>query len=466
MKTHTPLRVPIGQRQLFLDNHAVATVRSLKRTMHTPTKKGAVIRVDYLAHPDSTIQIRTAPVWNPERERYQLWANGVGERNGYYESRDGLAWQRGRRMNMHVSMAVRDERDPDGDRRYKAALLSQGFAASPDGIRWKALDVPAIPSADEGNFSYDSGHGLFIHTVKRNGTPPRNRDLWVRAVALATSRDFRTWRDHGLVFEADAEDQRLGRRNIRARFADRTLQHPRHHHPEAYFVDVYNMGVFHYEGMYVGMPAVYHATGNVPNYPNTDGFQIVQLTCSRDLKKWQRLGDRQAFIGPSRLGSGAYDMSQILPPSAPVVRGDELWFYYTGIKYRSTWKYVGTFPNGEHIPLPGFDPDQGAVCLAVLRRDGFISLDAGRAGGTVRTKPLRWRGRKLCVNANALKGELTVEALGEKNEVLAASHPLGSDEPRGQIEWRTGSVAALRGRTVSLRFRLRNARFYAWWLEA
>ena len=42
---------------------------------------------------------------------------------------------------------------------------------------------------------------------------------------------------------------------------------------------------------------------------------------------------------------------QILPPSAPVVHGDELWFYYTGIKYRKLPK--------------GVTSDLGAICLAV-----------------------------------------------------------------------------------------------------
>ena len=57
------------------------------------------------------------------------------------------------------------------------------------------------------------------------------------------------------------------------------------------------MGVFRYEGIYIGLPAMFHSTGPVPNYPNTDGFHLVELTCSRDLKDWRRLGDRQAFIG-------------------------------------------------------------------------------------------------------------------------------------------------------------------------
>ena len=45
---------------------------------------------------------------------------------------------------------------------------------------------------------------------------------------------------------------------------------------------------------------------------NTDGFHLVQLACSRDLKNWKRLGDRQPFIGASPRGGGAYDLTGVL----------------------------------------------------------------------------------------------------------------------------------------------------------
>ena len=64
-----------------------------------------------------------------------------------------------------------------------------------------------------------------------------------------------------------------------------------------------------------------------------------------------------------------------------ILRDDELWFYYTGLKYRNTWDYVGEYPDGEHIPVTGFDSDIGAINLAVLRRDGFISLNANHQEG-------------------------------------------------------------------------------------
>ena len=114
-------------------------------------------------------------------------------------------------------MVVYDPRDADPSRRFKAALLNEGFAVSADGAQWTKLDVAKIPSSDEGNFSYDPQHGLYIQTVKRGG--PQGR-----AVAIATSSDFQTWTDHGVVFSADKLDQELGRRNIEARSQEGVLQ--------------------------------------------------------------------------------------------------------------------------------------------------------------------------------------------------------------------------------------------------
>ena len=184
---------------------------------------------------------------------------------------------------------------------------------------------------------------------------------------------------------------------------------------------------------------------------NKDGFHLIQLVCSRDLKTFKRLGNRQTFIGPSPVGQGAYDLTQLLGPSAPVIRGDELWFYYTGGKYRTKPKDA--------------DHDVGAVNLAVLRRDGFISLDAGANNGTILTKPFTVSAGTLLVNVDAPTGELSVEALDARGKVVAQSEPLTGDLLREQVKWAKGDMADLEGQTASLRFALRNGQFYSYWLE-
>ena len=446
-----PVSLKQGQVQLFLDDFIVAKMAGVTRTMHQPRKLGAVIRSP---HPRQTIQTRAAPQWDPVAKVYKLWVLGIDQR--LWESRDGLHWVPGAKPNMRTDLVVVDLLEKDPGRRFKAALPNSGFAISPDGANWTKLDVPRIPSSDESNFSFNPAEGLFIHTVKRGGK-------YGRSVALATSRDFKDWTDHGLIFQSDDLDQKLGVENIRMRLANASLWQPFHNDPKVYRVDVYNMGTFYYEGIYIGLPAMYHATGPVPNYPNTDGFQLVQLAMSRDLKNWKRLGDRRPFIGPSQIESGAYDLTQILPPSAPVVRSDELWFYYTGLKYRASDNYVGDFPNGKHIRKPGLDPDSGAVCLAVLRLDGFISLDAGGEGGTIRTVQFRLPEGKLLVNADAGLGRLQVEALDANGELVDESVPLNSDKTRYEVKWTKGGLAKLPGRVMSLRFKIQDASLYSFW---
>ncbi|MDA1055267.1 MAG: hypothetical protein O3C40_33010 [Planctomycetota bacterium] len=485
----TAFHVPSGQRQLFLDDHGIEKIENLRRTMHRPDKKGAVIRPDPQMGEDF-IQTRTAPVWDSEKRVFKFWTlYGPGDLpgvSGYYESKDGLHWYkpnvgqieyRGSRENNYIAvqtakgrrgitMVVYDAAAPDPAQRFKSFLPNVGFAVSPDGIRWKMLDVPPVSSADNFSFSFDENSHTFFAAVKRGG--PHGR-----SVGLATSTDFTNWTDHGLVFHADELDQKVGLENIKARYADPTLHHPCYNIPSTYNVDVYMKSIFVYEGLYIGMPAMYHQTGKVPgNWGGFDdlpisphmlklyradgdwaGFHDVQLTCSRDLKNWKRLGDRKPFIGSSRLGSGAYDTANIKAPSRPVVRGDELWLYYTAGRY-----YGVVLDRPSHRLA-------GAICLAVLRRDGFISLDAGEQEGTVLTRSFKIPGKRLFVNVDASEGDLHAEVLDMKGKVLARSDSMKGDLARAEVKWRQDGIAAFAGEVVSIRFTLRNAEFYSYWFD-
>ena len=461
--------VPLGERQLFVDDLGMDQMTNLTRTIHQPEKKGALIRPDKIKG-EEAIQVRGAPVWDPQNRVFKYWLSGTKSR--YRTSPDGLHWTAmfpaGSGSGMPgSSMMVRDPNDRDPVRRFKAVLQSSGFIVSPDGIRWTKLNVPPIPGRDEGNFSYDFQHALFIHTYKRSG--PHGR-----SVGLATSTDFERWTDHGLIFHADAEDQRIGRQRIKARFANPNLHHPAYNIPATYNVDVYNMAIFRYESLYFGLPQMYHQTGKVPrDWPGFDrlpisdemmvhyrrdgdwaGFHDVQLTSSRDLKSWRRLGDRKPFLTASHLGAGAWDECSVSPPSYPLVRGNELWFYYTGAKYYGPV----LLEHGRHRP-------SNAICLAVLRRDGFMSLDASQTPGTVVTKPFAMPGVKLFVNVDAREGSLHVEVLDAAGKVLAASSTISGDDPCSKVSWESNSLATLSEKVVSLRFTPRNSSLYSYWFE-
>ncbi len=66
---------------------------------------------------------------------------------------------------------------------------------------------------------------------------------------------------------------------------------------------------------------------------------------------------------------------------------------------------------------------------------------------------------------DAFKGELRAEVLDKDGKVLALSKSMKGDLPRGEVKWQKGSIADLKGKVVSLHFRLRNASFYSYWFE-
>lgn len=460
-------KVVAGKRQLFLDDLGIAALDNLARTMHQPVKKGAVIRN---TDPRKVIQTVTTPVWDPDEKLYKFWVIGTDRR--YRTSRDGLHWTAGPNPNLTFDMATRDPHDPDPNRRYKAVRGNSGFSVSPDGVHWKQLDVPKIQSSDEWNFSYNPREPLFIHTVKRGGP-------YGRSVAVATSHDFEHWTDYGVVFHADAKDQELGREAIKARLADPSMRQTEYDTPQHYSVQIYNMGIFLYEGIFIGLPLMYHHTGKVApgwvgfeklrlspyiqecvdKYGDYTGFYTVQMISSRDLKSWKRLGDRKPFLKTSPLGTGAYDTQTMRGPSSPLERGEELWFYYTG------GRRYAFISSGEDPAYEDYEPDRGAICLAVLRRDGFISLDAKDAEGTILTPAFAVPSETLLVNVTARGGTLRVEALDGNGKVVARSVPVTGDQRRGAIQWEEGKLLALQGQMVSLRFTLRNGSFYSYWFE-
>lgn len=478
------------ERQLFLDDADVAEIHNLQTCMQRPNKKGALIRSDpstvLLAQqtdgPAYRPQTRTAPVWDPQAGLWKFWSIGAklsaeAGRSSYHESRDGLHWYQpalgqvevdGSTANNFVCIPIDDTRtsevlgvvydalDPDPNRRFKAITFTMlpehsiFFAVSPDGIAWTRLHVPPILSGDEPNFSFDSINHQFIATVKVRGP-------YGRSHALTTSEDFEHWSEPQLVFHADDEDQELARSVIAQRLATPALQQTIFNHPQEHGVDVYNFAISRYESRYIGFASMFHHVGRNPTGRNHDGFHHVQLASSRDMYTWERLGKRAAFIDSSPLGAGAYDTLQILGPSSPVVRDDELWFYYTGITFR--W------------PPQKWDPDNAAICLATLRRDGFVSLDATEEGGSLTTVPFQWQGEQLFFNADADRGTITVEVLDVAGRPLAGfsqeeSIALTDNSVRQRIVWRERSrMPDPANGAIRLRINLTNAQLYSYWFE-
>ena len=484
--SHDPVVLEPGRKQLFIDSSALQKVENVDLKLHQPKKFGAVIRPDqpWESH---AIQIRSAPVWSVEEKIWKIWY--IGGRSCIALSHDGIHWTKpalgkfqyqGSKENNIVTPAsdnrmnvVYDPDDPDPGRRYKALAADpkgRRPAVSGDGVDWKVLDTPPILSSDESSLYYDRENRLFIATVKHAGP-------YGRSVYLSLSRDFEHWTDprDSLIFYADQQDQELGTQRILARFANSALQAPELNVPEQYNVDVYNMAVVRYEGMYLGLPAMFHQTGKVPKewpgfaryklseeidkavhlYGDWTGFHQLELLSSRNLIHWEHTGQREPFLDNSPVGSGAYDL-QVVLPSPPVVRDNELWFYYTGIR--------------QYAYISSDMPDAGAICLAKLRLDGFVSLSAGSEPGNVVTKPFVLAGKNLHLNLDAPAGDIRVEVLDDATKQVLAGYSLQNslavtgDRLDAEVRWNKAKISSLIGRKVCFRFTLQNAHLYAFWV--
>jgi len=180
-----------------------------------------------------------------------------------------------------------------------------------------------------------------------------------------------------------------------------------------------------------------------------------ELMVSRDGRHWSR-PFRELFFADGPKESWRYQVFKVFA-NPPIERDGQLWIYYGG--------KAGTVPVEE-----GYDPFQ-ALCLARLRKDGFVSLDGGAAGGQMITKPVVLRGNSLHLNADAGAGEIrvgvqnidgtTVEGFSE-----SACRSIATDTLDGRVSWANGpSLKETRGRPVQLVIRIRDAKLFSIWTE-
>ena len=138
-----------------------------------------------------------------------------------------------------------------------------------------------------------------------------------------------------------------------------------------------------------------------------------------------------------------------------LVVGDQLYFYVSGRAGRRGSTASGVCTTG----------------LAVLRRDGFASLDAGSAEGSLTTRLVTFRGRHLFVNAETSGGELRAEVLDRDGTPIpgltrAACEAVRGDGTQQPVRWKGGAeLAQVAGRPVKIRFHLRGGKLYAFWVS-
>ncbi|MBN1347661.1 MAG: hypothetical protein JXQ73_33550 [Phycisphaerae bacterium] len=423
-------------RRLFVDDALVESSSGLKRTLHAVRKHPSnPVLVPERAWEGKCVLLYGGVMRDPASNKFRMWYLAWGKHVGlpsficYAESDDGLRWVkpslglhefRGSKDNNIVitditsnTTIIHDEVDPDPGRRYKAVIRGRGTRGytSPDGLRWKDIGVLLDQCYDSTSVQWDPVGRKWIASAKifRDGK---------RARGYAESKDFIHWTDTYFQMTVDDRDR-----------------------PDD---QMYALTFFRYESVYLGLLRMFHTDTGVVD---------IQLTTSRNAKHWDR-EHREPFI-PTTPQPGAWDYGNNSPATnGPIRVGDELWFYYSG--------------RGTHHDEV---QNTGAIGLGTLRVDGFVSLDAGDVVGTLTTKLLRLAGKALYVNANAALGEVRVEILGGDGRAMDSFSKdgcvaLAADGIGQAVGWRGAhDLSSIGGMPVRLRFHLRNAALYAFWVE-
>ena len=475
-----------SERQLFLDDLLIERTENLARRVR-PLRKHAgnpVIRREEDWEPRSYLLFGSV-IYDEDEGVWKAWSDGREGGVFYFTSPDGVHWERpaldlfpidGHPTNRIVLPPggsldpgwrnfqeffgvsnVADE--PDPARRYRMGWLwldrdwsgpnearfhpgqrrGLGVAVSPDGVHWTPLDEPATHATCDGqtHWFFDERTGRWMLYGRTKHVDPRKREVhgahphfgnnWGRSVALAQSEDFLHWTpDEGeLVLTADELDAPLD--------------------------EIYSMGVFPYEGLYIGLVQVFH------NYPEVVWLDI-QLATSRDGVHFERLSDRSPLIACGEVGE--WDrFNHSVANNAPIAVGDELRFYYSGRSAVHTSRFAQA-DDGKGVL--GFD---AAIGFGTLKRDRFAGMEAGFDGGTLLTKPLLLgtgaQGDRLFINADAAFGIVEVELLSMDGAQLAAATVQAEDATEIAVPL---DLTAHAGEPVRVRFTVRNARLYAMWV--
>ena len=110
--------------------------------------------------------------------------------------------------------------------------------------------------------------------------------------------------------------------------------------------------------------------------------------------------------------------------------------------------------------------------MAKIRRDGFVSLEAGAVPGKIVTRPLTFEGKTLYVNAKIaddgwLKGELqNIEGEPSAHYRLDACDAVTGDVLSARVTWgKRKRIELSDDEPWRIVFELKNAKLYSFWVE-
>jgi len=478
LRSGTPMEVPYLEsppavipidvgRQLWVDDFLIAST-TLRRVFHKPVAhaENPVLRPnkrwEVAFDPHSAMCFSDGVFFDPQDELFKLWYR-YSARGGtaIAFSRDGIQWdkpnlQDGPQPGTNIVL-IGGNRDSatvwlDHDAADPAARFKlfqfhrdswQASAhTSPDGIHWSE-PTWCGPSGDRSTIFYNPFRKVWMFSIRAGlyrgpweyKNPPyriigRSRLYW-EAKDFLTGSQWQGGRHiHGEQWEegqpqywlaCDAQDDPpQGSADLPA--------------------ELYNFDAAPYESIMLGFASVLHSGPRAAGRPKINS---VMLAFSRDGYHFDRPCREAAMSTVDDPEAWNYGNVQSAAGGGLIV-GDKFYTYASGRNAR-----------------------EDTTGLYVWRRDGFASMDAGAAGGSLTTRPVTFGVQHLFVNLAAAEGELVAELLDLEDRVLATSKPLaGVDSTLVKVEWADAAdLSAWSARPARFRFRLKNAAFYAFWVS-
>lgn len=387
----TVIRISSGVSQLFADDYLIeGTPKNMWRRLNRPAKKQEPILVPEGKHEKPSLVFGSIIEDNgnyrlfyksfqgypfeedskkSNREKHKIGKSPVF----VADSNDGFNFLRPKLKNAVIpetnivfneeldDFCVMQDTSPDCKKteRYKMLCSADNWwsglsaAVSPDGVSWKWKKKYAVPFfGDRCSFWYDP----------------------IRKKYIAWSRDYQI-KELRVIFHAETNtfpEWNFGLTNAKCKCGSRQGIQPKivvePDRNDNANEQIYSGYAFMYGGMYFAYLEMFH----------TQFMRIdTQLACSRDGLRWKRLCDRDIFLPNGEYGD--FDAFWAVPTyNPPILKDGKLLIHYNG---RST-------PHGsdgfEHVK-PGQD---GCFGVAVLREDGFVSMDTLGTAGELRTKLL------------------------------------------------------------------------------
>lgn len=466
-----PSVIPVNTgRQLFVDDFLVSST-DMEMVFHTPD----FYRENPVLEPSETWEntIEGAPyaapfsdgIWYDEKEgKFRMWyLAGAGllhkQSNqtfytAYAESEDGKHW-------IKVISDVLPETNVVDTCDRDAATIWLDKAEKDPSKRFKLFNVERRPTDKRWQFMLKySADGIHWSTpVAQSGdmfdrssvffNPFRN--VWCLSMRYSTEISSRS---RGYLEAEDPETAVSMAHRVRRGVPDKNVvywfapddKEPLNEEFPAVEPGIYNFDCIPYESIMLGQYSVWQGPEN--NICGELGIQKkneIMLGYSRDGFHFSR-PSHKPFMANDRRSDKTWNWGNMQSiGGVPMIVGDSLYFYCSGRRLNDImWdSYTSTG-------------------LATLRRDGFVSRHAGKTACTLTTEPLVFDGKYLFVNAD-IKGDLKVELLGRKGNVICSDMPVINNENGTKLL--VAKVGKYAGKEIRLRFTMTDGDLYAFWIS-